>query len=97
MSTGIETWNQNLLDIGPMYPFVGLEGLLVIIGLASWIIWHIWQIRMENRIYDQDEKDFSDPDALRDAIRSSMAGTLIEQRKVHEKQESFSASETPGE
>ncbi len=38
MSTGIETWNVNLLDIGPMYPFPGTEMLWVVIGIGSWIL-----------------------------------------------------------
>ena len=57
VSTGVETWNQNLLDIGPMYPFPGSEGLLVIIGLATWIIWHILQARQESQeIKDEQER-----------------------------------------
>ncbi len=43
MSTGsFENWAGDIADIGPIYPFVGSEFLLWIIGLALWIIWHIW-------------------------------------------------------
>jgi hypothetical protein len=83
MSTGVETWNQNLLDIGPMYPFPGFEGLLAFLGIASWILWHVIQMRMEMRVHEEEEQEFSDPEVLLGAIKTSMAGTLIEQRKAH--------------
>jgi hypothetical protein len=49
MSTnGITSWAVDLKDVGAIYPFQGLEVLLVIIGLAFWIGWHVWQVRHEN-------------------------------------------------
>ena len=41
-------WNGNIFDIGPIYPFVGWEVLMVIILVVFWIGWHIVQMRMEN-------------------------------------------------
>ena len=55
MNTGnIANWDGNLLDIGPIYPFVGWEGTMVVIALIFWIGWHIVQIRTENRQLDED-------------------------------------------
>ena len=49
MSTnGMTSWAVDLKDVGAIYPFQGSEALLVILGLAFWIGWHIWQIRHEN-------------------------------------------------
>ena len=49
MSTnGLTSWAVDLKDIGAIYPFQGSEVLLVIIGLAFWIGWHIIQTRQEN-------------------------------------------------
>ena len=57
MSTGVETWNQDLLGIGPMYPFPGTEMLWVLLGVAIWIIWHICQAKTEsNEIKDERER-----------------------------------------
>jgi hypothetical protein len=53
MSTGIESWDGNMLDLGPLYPFVGSEGIMVIIAVIFWIGWHVLQIRMENRTHDE--------------------------------------------
>ena len=46
-TTGIESWAVDLKDVGAIYPFQGSEGLLVIIGVVTWIGWHIWQSRWE--------------------------------------------------
>jgi len=48
MPTGIESWS-NPADIGPIYPFAGLEVPLVIIGFILWIAWHVVTAREENR------------------------------------------------
>ncbi len=57
VSTGIETWNQDLLGIGPMYPFPGYEWLLVVIGLVTWIGWHVWQAMNESsELKDEQER-----------------------------------------
>ena len=57
MSTGnVDSWLGDMTQIGPMYPFVGTEGLLVVIGLVFWVGWHIWQARIEASNYEDDMK-----------------------------------------
>ena len=46
-TTIVESWATDIAQLGPIYPFVGSEGLMVILGFAAWIGWHIWQIRAE--------------------------------------------------
>ena len=49
MSTGnVESFAGTIVDIGPMYPFVGSENMLFMIGLASWVLWHIVQFCIES-------------------------------------------------
>jgi hypothetical protein len=49
MSTnGLTSWAVDLKDIGAIYPFQGWEVVMVIVGLAFWIGWHILQTRHEN-------------------------------------------------
>lgn len=57
MSTGIEAW-KNLSEIGPLYPFVGTEGVIFIIALVLWIGWHVLQIGNENRHHEDTVKLF---------------------------------------
>lgn len=48
-TTIVESWAVEIADLGPIYPFVGSEGLLVVLGVVAWIGWHIWQMRMERQ------------------------------------------------
>lgn len=48
MSTnGLTSWAVDLKDVGAIYPFQGTEVLMVILGFAFWIGWHILQLRQE--------------------------------------------------
>ena len=49
MSTnGLTSWAVDLKDVGAIYPFQGTEVILVIIGLAFWIWFHVYQFRQED-------------------------------------------------
>ena len=55
MSTGsFENFAGEIAQIGPMYPFVGWEFLLFIVVVVYWLLWHIRQIRLENKEYQED-------------------------------------------
>jgi hypothetical protein len=57
MSTGnVTTWSGNILDIGPIYPFVGSEVLMVVIGFVFVIGWFALQARVESRELGEDMK-----------------------------------------
>lgn len=54
MSTGpVDNW-LNLDTFGAIYPFVGTEVMLAIVGYLFWIIWHIIQIKRENAEFAKD-------------------------------------------
>ena len=65
----VGSWSGTITDIGPLYPMVGTEGILVIIGLVFWIGWHIWQFRMENANYEDDLKTLKHNDNMTKALR----------------------------
>ena len=67
-TTGVESWAVDLANIEAVYPLQGSEFLMVLIGLATWIIWHIWQIRFENRTIAEEEAKMRQPGALKDAV-----------------------------
>ena len=53
MTTGNFTdWSGNMLDLGPLYPFVGWEGLMVVLAFIAWIGWHILQMRAEKKQHE---------------------------------------------
>lgn len=53
MSTGVESFAE-LDTLGPIYPMVGAEVVLILIGIAIWIIWHIWQTAIERSEHKRD-------------------------------------------
>ena len=83
MSTGIESWNVDLLTLGPMYPFPGSEMLWFVLGLASWLLWHWLQGRREGAVYRTEAAWLSDPERLERAMLVSNAETLNEALKTH--------------
>lgn len=57
MMTGSFTdWAGTIAEIGPIYPFVGTEGLLVLAGVVFWVAWHISQLVRETaKLKKEDE------------------------------------------
>ena len=55
-TTAVETWaGADLSQIGPIYPMVGTEMILVIVGVLFWLGFHVLQARIERRELDNDE------------------------------------------
>ena len=67
-TTGIDSWAVDLADVGAIYPMQGSEMILVAIGVACWIGWHIWQIKFENRTINEEENRLRQAGALKDAV-----------------------------
>ena len=68
-TTMVESWAVDLGTIGPIYPGVGSEVALWIVGLAFWVGWHVWQLRFENRTYEQELLRLNSPDKIERAMR----------------------------
>ena len=69
MSTAnFANWDGNVLDIGPIYPFVGWEGIMVLLAVIFWIGWHVMQIRMENARLDEEAAKLRQGDNLKKAL-----------------------------
>ena len=68
-TTMVDSWAVDLATIGPIYPWVGSEMVLWVLGMAFWIGWHIWQGRFENRTYEQELLRLDTQDKVERAIR----------------------------
>ncbi len=68
-TTGLDSWAVDLAEVGPVYPFQGSEVLMVIVGVAIWIIWHIWQIKFENRTFEEDEAKLKNNHSMEETIK----------------------------
>lgn len=70
MTTGsFSDWNGNMLDIGPIYPFVGWEGVMVVVLTIFWVGWHVVQIRGENRQLEEEARKLREGDNLLKAVK----------------------------
>jgi hypothetical protein len=70
-TTPMQTYAVDLASLGPVYPFVGTEKLLVLIALIVWVGFHIWQIRFENRTYAAELAKLSTPERLQRALQAN--------------------------
>ena len=68
-TTQVESWAVDLATVGPIYPFVGWEFPLFIAGLVFWIGFHVWQISVENRTYEEDLEILTTPEAVEEAMK----------------------------
>lgn len=68
-TTMVDSWSVDLATIGPIYPWVGSEVVLWVLGIAFWIGWHIWQGRFESRTYREDLQRLNTSDKIERAMR----------------------------
>jgi hypothetical protein len=81
MSTGLETWNQNIPEnIGALYPGAGwIEVPLALLGIAAWILWHVVQWRREAQAFREDENSvLNSQEKMEEALELSEAGTIVQ-------------------
>ena len=69
MSTnGMSSWAVDLKDVSTIYPFQGAEVLMVLIGVAFWIGWHVIQLRQEAAEVEREMHADAEGDKAREAI-----------------------------
>ncbi len=66
-TTPLDSWAVDLADVTVIYPFVVWEFTMVVICVALWIIWHIWQVKFENNTYKEDIEKHATSENLRKA------------------------------
>jgi hypothetical protein len=64
-TTIVETWTgADLSQLGPIYPFVGTEVLLVIIGIAFWLGFHVLQAGVEREEFRKETQAAKTPERI---------------------------------
>jgi hypothetical protein len=64
----VSTWAVDLKDVAAVYPWQGLELIMVLAAVAAWILWHIVQIRKENAKLAAEERVYGDAEAVKGAL-----------------------------
>jgi hypothetical protein len=67
-TTGVSTWAVDLAEVGPIYPFQGLEWLFAILAVGAWLGWHVWCIRWEQDYHRTRIRKYGDEANLRRAV-----------------------------
>ena len=68
-TTVVETWvGTDITTLGPIYPMVGSEFILFIIGLVFWIGFHFAQAGIEKKEIEEAEEAAKSPERVRAAI-----------------------------
>jgi hypothetical protein len=70
MEMAFTNWDGNIADIGPIYPWVGSEVAMVIVGFVFWIGWHVVQLRMESRRFDDQARALRQSGELQRVMQS---------------------------
>jgi len=64
-TTIVETWSgADISQLGPIYPMVGSEFMLFIIGIIFWLGFHVAQARIEKKELADDEAAAKSPERL---------------------------------
>ena len=71
-TTPIDTWAVDLADVAEIYPFLGSEVIMVVIGVVLWIAWHIWQVKFESNTYKEDIEKHATSENLRKATSGEL-------------------------
>ncbi len=69
-TTGVSSWAVDLAGVGAIYPFQGMEWILLIIALAFWIWWHITTFRMELSRQNEKVKKYGNSKNIINAIEN---------------------------
>ncbi len=69
-TTGISSWAVDLAEVGAIYPFQGLEFIMLLIGLVAWIWWHVWSIRHEQEANADKVAKFGTAEQIKNGIDS---------------------------
>ena len=65
MSTGnFENWAGEIAEIGAIYPFVGTETLLAIVGVIFWLWWHVKQSKIEEQQYKEEIEKYGSKESM---------------------------------
>ncbi len=64
----IDSWTTNPLDVGPIYPFVGSERLMMAACAVYFVGFMVWKLSSESRKYAQRVRHLREQDELTKAL-----------------------------
>lgn len=80
METGVNSFTSPT-EIGALYPFVGTEVLLVILGVLLWLVWHLLDIRGEGKEFEEAAKLYREV-GLERAMHNNGSGRILSEEEI---------------
>ena len=71
-TTPISSWSVDLADVTAIYPWVGSEGIMVLICVVLWLAWHVWQARHEHNKYDEEIQKHGNEETISNATKDDL-------------------------
>lgn len=62
------SWAVDLANVGPIYPWQGMELIMVLAAVAAWILWHIIQFREEKEEFARDIAEYGSKESVKKAL-----------------------------
>ena len=64
----METWAVDMAKVGAIYPWQGVEVIMVIAGIGLWLWWHVVQLRSENEELEADLTKYGSAEQSKKAL-----------------------------
>jgi hypothetical protein len=64
----LTTWAVDLADVEAVYPWQGYELIMVLVAIILWLLWHVIQMRQENRELEEDIRLYGSKESIRKAL-----------------------------
>ena len=64
-TTPIDSWAVDLANVTFIHPWAGSEGIMVLVAIVLWLLWHVWQIGFEKREFDNEIKRYGSPEDIK--------------------------------
>ena len=64
----MESWAVDLANVGAIYPWQGLEVIMVIAGVVFWLWWHIAQLKGESEEFKADLAKYGTTEQIKKAL-----------------------------
>ena len=67
----METWAVDMAKVGAIYPWQGVEVIMVIVGIGLWLWWHVVQLRSENKEFKACLAKYGSAEQIKEALEKN--------------------------
>ncbi|MGI9335630.1 MAG: hypothetical protein ACR2RL_20995 [Gammaproteobacteria bacterium] len=68
----MESWAADLAQVSAIYPWQGGEKIMVLVAVIAWVVWHVMQLRVEKREFEEDVAKYGSPEAIKKTLDTQL-------------------------